>query len=223
MIPLTDNNPTHIPPLVTWLLIGLCVLVFVWHYGGAHDPHALVQAYGFIPAYTLGGELDPDSLSTGWQSIFTSMFMHGDIAHLGGNLLYLWVFGDNIEQALGKAKFLLFYLLGGVAAALTQGALDPASTIPMIGASGAISAVLGAYLVLHPRQPITVALPYVGFTHLPAWAVLGSWFGYQLLYGLAVPQDGGGVAFWAHIGGFVAGVVLILPFGPRRAPRLWEE
>jgi membrane associated rhomboid family serine protease len=226
MIPLTDNNPTHVPALVTWAMLGLCALVFLWQVGGAHDPQAVVYEYGFIPAFTLGGELDPEGLNSGWRGVFTSMFLHGDIAHLAGNMLYLWVFGDNIEQALGRVKFLLFYLVCGVCAALTQGMLDVMSVVPMIGASGAISGILGAYLVLHPRQPITVALPYVGITHLPAWAVLGAWFGYQLLYGLAVPQEGGGVAFWAHVGGFVAGVLFILPFGGRgggRRVQLWED
>jgi len=123
------------------------------------------------------------------------------------------VFGDNIENDLGRGRFLLLYLLAGLAAAFAQMAVDPSSTIPMVGASGAISGVLGAYLILHPRQPITVLVPNMGVTRMPALAVLGMWFGYQLLYGLLADASSGGVAFWAHVGGFVAGVVLVKILG----------
>jgi membrane associated rhomboid family serine protease len=222
MIPLSDNNPTRKKSWLTWAIIALCGLVFVGQFGGSIEPDVAVQMYGFIPAFTLGGMLDPAGLNMGWSGIFSSMFMHGDIAHLGGNMLYLYVFGDNLENALGRIKFGCFYCLGGVAAALAQGVLEPSSVVPMIGASGAISAVLGGYAVLYPRQPITVAMPYVGITHLPALVVLGLWFGYQLLYGLAAESGGGGVAFWAHIGGFVAGVATIKIFQPRVRPQLWR-
>jgi membrane associated rhomboid family serine protease len=230
MIPLTDNHPTHHRPFLTWLILATCVVVFVLQNVSPLGFETLVIMYGLIPAYTVGGTLDPEMLNVGWNGLFSSMFMHGDVSHIAGNMLYLYVFGDNIENALyrskgmlaGRGRYLGFYLVGGVAAALSHALLDPFSTVPMIGASGAISAVLGAYLVLYPKQPITVALPYVGITELPAYWVLGSWFGYQLLHGIAVDTSGGGVAFWAHIGGFIAGMLLIYPFGGRKRPVLWR-
>ncbi len=230
MIPLSDNHPTHHTPWLTYGILAACVLVFGLQVLSPLGFGTVVQLYGLIPAYTVGGMADPDGLNVGWWGVLGSMFLHGDVAHLAGNMLFLYVFGDNIENALirsaepmaGRLRFALFYGLGGAVAALGHALLSPASTVPMIGASGAISAVLGAYLVLYPKQPITVALPYVGITELPAWAVLGSWFGYQLLHGVATDPSGGGIAFWAHIFGFVAGIVLIYPLGGRRRPALWR-
>jgi membrane associated rhomboid family serine protease len=230
MIPITDNHPTHHRPYFTWLMMAACIGIFGLQVGSPLGFEASVAIYGLIPAYTVGNELDPEALNVGWWGVISSMFLHGSVAHLAGNMLYLFVFGDNIENALyrtheplgGRARFALFYLLGGAAAALGHAYLDPLSDIPMIGASGAISAVLGGYLVLYPKQQITVALPYVGITELPAWAVLGSWFAYQLLYAAATEPGGAGVAFWAHIFGFVAGVILILPLGGRQRPVLWR-
>jgi membrane associated rhomboid family serine protease len=145
--------------------------------------------------------------------------MHGGFLHLGSNMLYLWIFGDNIEDSMGHLRFLVFYVLCGVAAALSQGLLDPASEIPMVGASGAISGVLGAYFLLHPGATVRV-LVFFGFfatvAHVPAVIVLGLWFLLQLFSGFATPSDAGGVAFWAHIGGFVGGMVLIPVFKQRR-------
>lgn len=237
MIPLTDNHPTHSFPWLTYSLMAACIGLFGLQVASPLGFEQVVNLYGLVPAYTVGGYLPEDGpmgSNIGWEALISSMFMHGSLAHLGGNMLYLWVFGDNIENALargrssqfinfgGRFQYLMFYGVGGVAAALSHAVLEPTSTVPMIGASGAISAVLGAYLVLYPKQPITVALPYVGITQMPAFVVLGMWFGYQLLYGLATSSEGGGVAFWAHIGGFVAGVLLIYPFGGRRRPVLWE-
>lgn len=228
MIPLADNRPTPNPPLLTWALIAACIAAFLWQISALLPFDQAVGEYGFIPARIFGGIDEDDDIlifpTSPWVTLFSSMFLHGDVTHLAGNMLYLWVFGDTIENALGKLKYLAFYLLCGLAAALTQGLADPLSTTPMIGASGAISGILGAYLVLYPRQRITVAMPYVGITRLPALIVLGLWFIYQLLYSLApLPEGSGGIAFGAHIGGFIAGAVLAFAFHqPRKRPVLWQ-
>ncbi len=230
MIPLTDNHPTHHRPYLTYAFMAACIGFFGLQVISPLGFETIVEMYGLIPGYTVGDAVDPDALNAGWWGVLSSMFLHGSVTHLAGNMLFLFVFGDNIENALvrsaeplgGRLRYLLFYGLGGAVAALGHAWLEPASLIPMIGASGAISAVLGGYLVLYPRQPITVALPYVGITELPAYVVLGSWFGYQLLYGIATDPADAGVAFWAHIFGFVAGVILILPLGGRKRPALWR-
>lgn len=231
MIPLSDNNPTHIIPWFTYGLIALNVVAFMGQMLGPLGFEWSVYAYGFIPARLFeGAELPPDMMAASpVATLFSSMFMHGSLAHIGGNMLYLWVFGDNIENDLGRLRFILFYLVTGVAAAMAQGLLDTSSTIPMVGASGAISGVLGGYLVLHPRQRVTVLIPNAGVTQMPALVVLGLWFGYQLLLGVAnMGGEGGGVAFWAHIGGFAAGVVLVKLFAiganPTKPakPQLWK-
>lgn len=216
MIPLADNNPTHRTPVLTWLIIALCLTAFAGQMLGPLGFEWSVNAYGLIPARLFGAPPMVAGSADAYATLFSSMFLHGGIMHIAGNMLYLWVFGDNIENDLGPTKFLLLYLFSGLAAAAAQIATGPTSVIPMIGASGAISGVLGAYLVLHPRQPITVLVPNLGLTRLPALTVLGLWFGYQLLYGLLSNPSTGGVAFWAHVGGFVAGVVLVFLLRPRR-------
>jgi membrane associated rhomboid family serine protease len=216
MIPLSDRNPTHITPILTYLLIGMNLVMFAGQVFGPYGFEWSIAAMGFIPARLLGEVEGVAGAREAWVTLFTSMFLHGSLMHIGGNMLYLWVFGDNIENDLGRGRFVVLYLLSGLVAALAQMAVDPASTIPMVGASGAISGVLGAYLILHPRQPITVLVPSFGITRMPALVVLGMWFGYQLLYGLVADASGGGVAFWAHIGGFVAGVVLVKVLGKVR-------
>lgn len=229
MIPLSDNHPTPTLPLLTWALIAACAAAFLWQVSGTLPFEQAVGEYGFVPARLFGGIDEHEDIlifpTAPWVTLFSSMFLHGDVTHLAGNMLYLWIFGDNIENALGKLKFITFYLLCGLAAALTQGLMDPMSHVPMIGASGAISGILGAYMVLYPRQRITVAMPYVGITQMPALVVLGLWFVYQLLYSMAPVQEGeGGIAFGAHIGGFVAGALLVWLFRRRAArPVLWEE
>lgn len=209
MIPLADNNPTHRTPVFTWLIIAACVVMFAGQALGPYGFEWSVQAYGLIPARLFGAESGIPGAADPYVTLLSSMFLHGGIMHIAGNMLYLWVFGDNIENDLGPGRYLILYLLSGLAAAAAQIATGPLSPVPMIGASGAISGVLGAYLILHPRQPITVLVPNMGLTRMPALAVLGLWFGYQLLYGLLSPSGEGGVAFWAHIGGFVAGVILV--------------
>jgi len=216
MIPLADHNPTLRAPVVTWVLIAACVVAFA---GQLLSPFGFgwsVQAYGFIPGRLLAGlPAAVPGAAEAWVTLLTSAFLHGGLLHLAGNMLYLWVFGDNVESDLGAPRFLVFYGLCAVAAALAQAATGPGSAIPMVGASGAISGVLGAYIVLHPRQPITVLVPNFGVTRMPALAVLGLWFGTQLLYGLLTPAAEGGVAFWAHVGGFAAGMALVPLLRPR--------
>ncbi len=227
MFPISDDNPRrHLTPYVNYAAIVACVLVFLWQASLA-DEREIIAVYqlGMIPARLLGGEeLPPEIvLVPAWATIFTSMFMHGGWLHLGGNMLYLWVFGDNIEDSMGHGRYLVFYLLCGVAAALTQGFINPASTIPMVGASGAISGVLGAYMLLHPGATVRV-LVFLGFfvtvVHIPALIVLGAWFALQLFSGLSAPVDQPGVAFWAHIGGFVGGLVFVGFFKRRDVPVL---
>jgi membrane associated rhomboid family serine protease len=226
VFPLKDNIPSHRTPIVTVGLIAACILVFWWQASlGAKAGTYAVYSYGFIPAVLFGdAELPADvAVVPAAATLLTSMFLHGSLMHLAGNMLYLWVFGNNIEDNLGHVRFLLFYLLCGVAAAFAQALPNPASEVPMIGASGAISGVLGAYLILYPHARVQVLIPF-GFLFLhtirAGW-LLGFWFVFQLVSGLFAPADGGGVAFWAHVGGFVAGMALILVMRDRRR-RLWR-
>jgi len=217
MIPLRDDNPIRSRPIVTVALIVLCTLVFLWQLSlSANGQQQAAYLFGLIPAVLFGNaQLEGQWIPAG-ATIVTSMFLHGGWLHLIGNMLYLWIFGDNIEDRLGRGRFVVFYLLCGAVAALGQGVADPRSEVPMIGASGAISGVLGAYLVLYPRAKVLVLLPlliFVTTVRVPALVVLGIWFAGQLLSSLvAAPGSGGGVAFAAHVGGFVAGVVLIRLF-----------
>lgn len=216
MIPLYDDNPTQIQPILTIGLMAICVLVFLWQFSHSPDDQLLiVQQLGVIPAVLLD---NPDMEYTkAWVpaslTIITSMFLHAGWMHLIGNMLFLWVFGNNIEDAMGRIKFIIFYLLCGTAAVFAQALPDPNSVIPMVGASGAISGVLGAYLLLYPRASVLVGIPIFIYLHtvrLPAMWVLGAWFGLQLFSSLTAGGEGG-VAFGAHIGGFIAGMLLI-PF-----------
>ena len=215
MIPLHDDNPTEIAPLFTVGLIVACVAVFLWQLGLGEEAgfHAL-YSFGLVPAVLFDHVELPEALARvpATATLFTSMFMHGGWGHLLGNLLYLWIFGNNIEDRFGHVRFLLFYLLCGVAAALAQALPDTTSQVPMVGASGAISGVLGAYLLLFPRARVLVVIPiglYPYTVRLPALVVLGFWFLLQLISQLASEPGLGGVAFRAHIGGFVAGMALL--------------
>ena len=224
MIPLRDDNPIRSRPVVTYALIATCTLVFLWQQSlSQNGQQQAAYLFGFIPAVLFGNaQLEGQWMPSG-ATIFTSMFLHGSWLHLLGNMLYLWIFGDNVEDRLGRVRFVVFYVLCGVVAALGQGVADPRSEVPMIGASGAISGVLGAYLVLYPRAKVLVlSLVFLITTvRVPALVVLGIWFVGQLLSSLmASPGSGGGVAFAAHVGGFVAGVLLIRVFlRERRRPR----
>ena len=213
VIPLRDDNPTRITPIVTVGLIAICVLVFLWQTSLGAREEAALYALGVIPAVIL----DHAELAPGLSWVdpaltpFTSMFLHGGWMHLGGNMLYLWIFGNNIEDAMGHARFIVFYLICGIAAVFAQALPDPQSIIPMIGASGAISGVLGAYLLLYPHARVLVAIPFGFYLHtvsLKAGIVLVFWFGLQIISSLAA-GDGPGVAWFAHIGGFLAGMALI--------------
>ena len=208
MIPIRDSIPTRRVPIVNYALIGANLLVFLLMWLAGPEQERLVYQFALIPASFSNG-IDLGDIS----DIFTSMFMHAGIAHIAGNMLYLWIFGDNVEDRLGSFKYLLFYLAGGLVASLTHLLFNPNSQIPTVGASGAIAAVLGAYLVMYPQSRIATFIPLGFFMRLamvPASVVLGFWFILQLFNGfLSIgAADVGGVAFWAHIGGFVAGVVL---------------
>jgi membrane associated rhomboid family serine protease len=218
-LPLYDDNPIGRTPFVTCALIGLCILVFLWQLGENAD--TVAYSYGMIPAVVFGSARLPSNLDVvpPWATIFTSMFLHSGWLHIGGNMLFLWIFGNNAEDVLGHARYLLLYLLSGVAAAMGQALSDPASTVPMLGASGAIAGVLGAYLVIYPNAKVHVfvlIIIIVRIVTVPASILLGLWFAAQLFSGLlAEGGSPGGVAFWAHVGGFVAGIVLLLLIRPR--------
>ena len=212
MIPLKDDNPTSGKPLITYFIIGLCILIFILQLGSqTYKTGQLFYSYGLIPSVLMGHNQLPLDLYVvpGWITIFTSMFMHGGFMHLAGNMLYMWIFADNIEDNLGPKKFLIFYLLTGIGAAFTQVLMDTHSQVPMVGASGAIGGVLGAYLINYPNAKVLVLIPFGFFTQLikiRALYVLGFWFILQFI------SSGGGVAYAAHIGGFISGMILILFF-----------
>ena len=222
MIPLQDDNPSTIKPLVTIAFVAACVLVFLWQFSlGPVRGQQIIYALGVIPAVLLGqAELPPQLvLVPPAMTTLTSMFMHGGWMHLIGNMLYLWIFGDNVEDSMGHARFVVFYLLCGMAAVFAQALPEPGSTIPMVGASGAISGVLGAYLLLYPHARVLVAIPLGFILHtvrIPAGIVLVLWFGLQLLSNAMTPAGEGGVAFRAHIGGYIAGMILIFLYKQRR-------
>ena len=233
LIPIRDLNPYRRFPVVTVLLIAANVLAFVFVAQGFSITERGAFQYGAIPCDVtnrcpaLSAQLD--SAFPGHSplvTIFTSMFMHADIFHIGFNMLFLWVFGNNVEDRLGRIRFPIFYLACGVGAALAHILLSPSSSVPTIGASGAVSGILGAYAILWPRATIVNIVPVfvlIFFTvRTPAWLMIGLWFVIQLFSGLgSIGQTGteGGVAYVAHIGGFLAGLVLIIPFGGRRSSR----
>jgi membrane associated rhomboid family serine protease len=229
VLPLHDDNPTEIFPAVTIGIIVLCAVAFLWQLSaGQYGGERIIYALGVIPAVLLGGrELPPElAVVPPAASIFTSMFLHGGFLHLFGNMLYLWIFGNNVEDAMSHGRFIVFYLLCGMAAVFAQALPDPSSTVPMVGASGAISGVLGAYMLLYPHARVLLGLPLgfyiVQLGRFPAVWVLALWFAMQLLSNtFADDAAQGGVAFRAHIGGFIAGIVL-LPLFKRRDARFWN-
>ena len=236
MIPLRDANPTRRTPVVTLGLIAACTVVFAVQLGmmangGDAALGLFVTEWGVVPAELVAALRSGALISQETATLVTSQFLHGSLLHIGGNMLYLWIFGNNIEDRFGPLRFLIFYLVGGIVAALAQVAIGSTSTIPTIGASGAIAATLGAYLVLFPHARVTTAIFLVFFFQLidvPAALVLGFWFILQLLDGLgslgvSSPTEVGGVAFFAHIGGFVfgaaVGLLVRLARGGGRPPR----
>lgn len=219
MFPYKDDNPSSTFPIVTVSIIVLNTVVFMLQMLNSADGKQIVYAYGAIP-YNIVTMQTTQPIHPA-LTLFTSMFMHGGIFHIFGNMLYLWIFGNNIEDRLGHFRFILFYLFCGIAAAMSHALLTPSSTVPMIGASGAISGVLGAYLLLFPYARIHTII-FLGFfvqtIRIPALIVIGFWAIIQLLSGLTAQgiQSQGGIAWFAHVGGFVAGLVTIKLWQPRR-------
>lgn len=229
MFPLKDDNPSNSAPVVTVALIVLNALFFVYQISleaggadGARAGQAFIEEFGLVPCRLTGACRVGPELPSPVLTIFTSMFMHGGLFHIGGNMLYLWIFGNNVEDTLGHGRYLLFYLLSGIAAALAQTAVGPSSMVPMVGASGAVSGVLGAYLLLFPHAHVTTLI-ILGFffrlVHIPAMVVLGFWIVLQVLNGLGSFGSSGGVAFFAHIGGFLSGMGLLYVLKPRARSR----
>ncbi|MDI6889366.1 MAG: rhomboid family intramembrane serine protease [Thermodesulfovibrionales bacterium] len=219
MIPYKDDNPTHIFPYVTIGIITLNILIFLFQVASPSDMEKLAYAYGAIPNYILTFEaVQPIHPAL---TIFSAMFMHGGVFHLAGNMLYLWIFGNNIEDKLGHLRFIIFYIFCGIASAYAHAITEPHSFIPMIGASGAVSGVLGAYLLLFPRAGI-YTLIFLGFfvqvVKIPAFIVIGFWAVIQFVNGLISTGlvKEGGVAWFAHIGGFLIGLLTIRLWLPRR-------
>ncbi|MDU8944917.1 rhomboid family intramembrane serine protease [Ovoidimarina sediminis] len=206
MLPIRDHNPSRAMPFVTWALIAANILIFISYWPLFDQPFALqrfFETWGLVPAQSTAQPL----------GFITSMFLHGGVMHLFGNMLFLWIFGDNMEEEMGHLGFLAFYLATGIAAALGQIAADPASQVPMVGASGAIAGVMGGYLLLFPKARVDVLIFLVIFVRIipvPAWIVLGFWFGSQIVSGSLASAELGGGAYWAHAGGFLAGVALSL-------------
>jgi membrane associated rhomboid family serine protease len=210
MIPVKDEINTRETPVVNYVLIAINVIVYlVMSLASPETQAAIIAKYAMIPAHFADGVTLADVMT-----IFTSMFMHAGLAHLGGNMLYLWIFGDNVEDRIGHFWYPMFYLMGGVVASLTHLATNWGSEVPTVGASGAIAAVLGAYLLLFPASRIVTIIPLGRFSHLtkvPAFVLLGLWFIVQLFEGVMSygGADVSGVAFWAHVGGFVAGILMV--------------
>jgi membrane associated rhomboid family serine protease len=222
LLPLRDDQISYRPPTVTTALVAACIVVYLFQMTlGPRQEQALTLGFGLIPSVLLGTKHLSASIPTvaPWMTIFTSMFLHGGLLHLGGNMVYLWIFGRTLEGALGHARFLIFYLVCGVAAAATQTFMEADSQLPMVGASGAISGVLGAYFLAFPRARVKALLFYFLITtiNLPAQALLLWWIVVQVASIMLGDQEQGGVALYAHIGGFIAGLVLVTLFRPGRS------
>lgn len=222
MFPIKDDIPTYHRPVVTVALILANVAVYLFQHTAFGSFEASIFGIGLTPREVVTGVDEwPPSMVPPLLTLFTSMFAHGGFVHIASNMLFLWIFGNNVEDDMGPLRFLVFYVLCGLAAAGAQIALAPESNVPMVGASGAIAGVLGAYLLLYPHARVLALVPIFFFIQLlwvPAVIFLVLWFLMQLLGGFATPAGGGGVAFWAHVGGFVAGVLLVRPF----AGRIWR-
>lgn len=222
MLPIRDHNPSERRPYVTYVLIAANVLIFLGYWPLFSEPtrlNAFFADWALVPAFVSEG--------FGRGGFVTSMFLHGGWMHLGGNMLFLWIFGDNLEDDLGHLPFLGFYLACGIAAGLAQYLSEPLALIPMVGASGAIAGVMGGYLLMYPRARVDVLFIIVIIIRIiaiPAWVVLGVWFALQLFGGFSTPGDQGGVAYWAHAGGFLAGLILIIwPWMTRGGPDFWAR
>jgi len=234
LFPLRDDNPAETTPIVTLVLIGTCVGVWLLVQGAGFSEPAMISSlcgYGAIPGEVVGRLAPGTRVDLGpgvscvigglsRETLFTSMFLHGSWMHLIGNMWFLWIFGNNVEDSMGHLRYLLFYVITGLLAAGAHVISDPGSAIPTVGASGAISGIMGAYLILYPRARVKTLVPLViilTIVNVPAWVMLGYWFVVQLLSSMAdSAMTGGGVAFWAHIGGFGAGVLLVKVFANDR-------
>ncbi|NSX54726.1 rhomboid family intramembrane serine protease [Parasulfitobacter algicola] len=211
MFPIRDHNPSEKIPFVTYILMALNIIIFASYWRFLDDPMALNQVWfdwAMVPMFINNQE--------NIYTIFTSIFLHGGILHLAGNMLFLYIFGDNLEEEFGHFGFLVFYLFCGVAAGMIHVLADPASMVPTVGASGAIAGVMGGYLLLFPKARVDILIILViiiRIVPIPAWLMLGLWFGLQLANGLALfaVVNSGGVAYWAHVGGFVTGMICVIP------------
>lgn len=215
MLPLKDNIPSQTRPIITYIILALNILIFFYELSLGARLGDFVVKYGAVPYYIFR----PVGVSS-YGTLFSSMFIHGGVMHIFGNMLFLWIFADNVEDRIGHVKFIFFYFVCGIAGALLHAITAPNSTVPMIGASGAISGILGAYILLYPRAKI-LSFIFFGFfirlIYLPAIIFLGIWFLYQFLFGIStLGSRGGGVAYFAHIGGFIAGLLLALPFRKKK-------
>ncbi|SMY10369.1 rhomboid family intramembrane serine protease [Flavimaricola marinus] len=222
MFPIRDHNPSRHTPYVTYALIALNVAIYLWTVVAVTTDRQLYDLYyccAMIPARITAGE--------NYLSLVSSIFLHGGFMHLAGNMLFLWIFGDNLEDEMGHGGFTLFYLACGVAASMAQWAAGPWSPIPTIGASGAIAGVMGGYLLLFPKAKVDILIILIVFFRVipvPAWIMLGLWFGLQLFNSIGSDAMAGGVAYWAHAGGFVIGVIFALPVWLRRgATQFWSR
>jgi membrane associated rhomboid family serine protease len=220
VIPLRDVIPSRTTPVVTIAIIAINAVAFAYELSLGRQLNAFLFAAGLVPA------------EFSWLAVLTSMFLHGGWLHFGGNMLYLWIFGDNVEDRMGHGRFIVFYLLCGVAAALAQTRFNPESLVPMVGASGAIAGVMGAYFVLYPHSRIVTLLPFIIITvvEVPAILFLGIWFVMQLGSGVgsiatAVRPDSGGTAFWAHVAGFAVGLIGVFAFRRPERQRVdwWDD
>ena len=222
MFPIRDHNPSERIPYVTYALMAINIIVFISYWPLFSDEVAIsafFETWAMRPVEIVNG-IDQHTL-------LTSMFLHGGIMHLAGNMLFLYIFGDNLEDQMGHVVFLIFYLICGVGADIGQVLADPTSGIPTVGASGAIAGVMGGYLLIFPKARIDIMIIFVVFLKIfpvPAWIMLGIWFGIQIVSGAASDTSAGGVAYWAHAGGFVVGLILCLPLWLKRGgAEYWEQ
>ena len=222
MFPIRDHNPSGRTPYVTYILMALNIGIFLSYFTLLSDQRAIGAFYyewALFPARISAG--------VGFEGLITSMFLHGGWMHLAGNMLFLYIYGDNIEVEMGHIPYLIFYLLAGVAAGLALGMFEPTSMVPMVGASGAIAGVMGAYLLLYPKAKVDILIIFIVCFRsfpIPAWIMLALWFAMQFIGGLGANPLEGGVAYWAHAGGFIAGILLALPLWLRRGgPAFWQR
>lgn len=209
MFPIRDHNPSLKTPYVTYALMAVNILVFLTYWSNLHNPQIINRFFydwAMVPQLVTEGDH--------FYSMISAMFLHGGFMHLAGNMLFLWIFGDNLEEQLGHVRYLLFYFAVGLAAGFAQILAAPLSPMPVVGASGAIAGVMGAYLLLFPKAKIDILIIIVVFFRIfpvPAWIMLGLWFAIQLFSGVSISSEGGGVAYWEHAGGFIAGMLFIVP------------